>query len=73
MRKSDKLRDMAVPMVLGCYELDRATLTPIRRTIDTSKPGDYGADPMGDGTFRMVPSGDIVDYAERNRRLEASK
>jgi hypothetical protein len=73
MRKSDKLRDMAVPMVLGYVELDRETLTPIRRAIDTSKPGDYGADPIGDGTFRMVPSGDIVDFAERNRRLEASK
>lgn len=31
--------------------------------------GDHGADPIGDGTFRMVPSGDIVDYAERCRRL----
>ena len=30
---------------------------------------DYGADPLGDGTFRMVPSGDIVDFAERNKRL----
>lgn len=30
---------------------------------------DYGADPIGDGTFRMVPSGDIVDFAERMRRL----
>jgi hypothetical protein len=28
---------------------------------------DYGADPMGDGTFRMAPSGDIVDFAESNR------
>jgi len=38
--------------------------------IPTTKPGqDYGADPVGDGTFRMVPSGDIVDFAERNRRL----
>ena len=41
------------------------------RVIDTSKPGDYGADPVGDGTFRMVPSGDIVDYDERCRRLAA--
>ncbi len=31
--------------------------------------GDYGADPMGDGMFRMVPSGDIVGFEERNRRL----
>lgn len=39
------------------------------RRVDMSKPGDYGADPLGDGTFRMVPSGDIVDYDERCRRL----
>lgn len=39
------------------------------RRINTSAPGDYGADPIGDGTFRMVPSGDVVDFAERQRRL----
>jgi hypothetical protein len=34
------------------------------------KPGeDTGADPLGDGTFRMYPSGDIVDFEERCRRL----
>lgn len=43
--------------------------TSAREMIDTSKQGDYGADPVGDGIFRMVPSGDIVDLAERNRRL----
>ena len=31
---------------------------------------DYGADPIGDGTFRMVPSGDIVSFEERNNRLK---
>jgi hypothetical protein len=30
---------------------------------------DTGADPVGDGTFRMHPSGDVVDLAERNARL----
>lgn len=35
--------------------------------------GDYGADPLGDGTFRMVPSGDIVSFEERNRRLNRDK
>lgn len=40
------------------------------RAVDLSKPGDYGADPIGDGKFRMVPSGDIVDYEERCRRLK---
>ena len=41
----------------------------LAKTVDTSKPGDYGADPIGDGNFRMVPSGDIVSLAERNKRL----
>lgn len=67
-RTSDKLREMAAPMVLG-YALDRATLTPIRRVIARTVGQDYGADPIGDGTFRMIPSGDVVDYVERNRRL----
>ena len=39
------------------------------RVVDVSRTGDYGADLIGDGTFRMVPSGDIVDMSERNRRL----
>lgn len=67
-RQATKLRDMERPTVFG-YELGRETLTPIRQYVDTSKSGDYGADPVGDGMFKMVPSGDIVTYAERNRRL----
>lgn len=66
-KQSDKLRDMERPNVLG-YDLDRVSLTPIRKRI-TRAAGDYGADPIGNGTFRMVPSGDIVDYAERCSRL----
>src|SRR5208337_3461234 len=66
---SDKLRDQDTPNVLG-YDLDRKTLTPIRRTIPARIAGkDYGADPLGDNMFRMVPSGDIVDFVERKRRL----
>jgi hypothetical protein len=38
--------------------------------INTGK--DYGADPVGDGTFRMMPSGDVVDWVERCRRLDES-
>jgi hypothetical protein len=30
---------------------------------------DYGADPLGDGMFRMVPSGDIVSFEEKEQRL----
>jgi hypothetical protein len=46
--------------------LDRETY--IRRPI-VRRAGDYGADPIGGGMFRMVPSGDVVDAAERKRRL----
>lgn len=46
-----------------------AGTTVHRQHIDTSAPGDHGSDPLGDGTFRMVPSGDIVDYDEMKRRL----
>ena len=66
---SDKLRDQDKPTVLG-YKLNRATLTPAREVINTVSDKDYGADPLGDNTFRMVPSGDIVDLEERNRRLQ---
>lgn len=62
-----KLREMERPSVLG-YDLDRNTLTPLRNKIDLERK-EYGADPVGDGTFRMVPSGDVVDWEERCRRL----
>lgn len=60
--------------VLGGYrvDLDRGGQL-VREKVDLTTPGDYGADPLGDGTFRMVPSGDIVDFAERTRRLEARR
>jgi hypothetical protein len=48
---------------------DDSGLQVERQHIAPSKGKDYGADPLGDGTFRMVPSGDIVDYDERVRRL----
>lgn len=40
--------------------------------IDVSKPGDYGADPIGNGMFRMIPSGDIVSSSEKTKRLKRS-
>lgn len=30
---------------------------------------DYGADPIGNGMFKMIPSGDIVTMEEKNKRL----
>jgi len=42
-------------------------------TVNTKTPGDYGADPLPDGNFRMVPSGDIVSAQERDARLSKRK
>lgn len=73
---SDKLRDQKNPSVLG-YRLDKQTLTPLRESIDLNTLCDYGSDPLGEinGVFkwRMVPSGDIVELEERNRRLKVKK
>lgn len=58
--------------VLGGYQLDmhdQGHLVKPGSIVRT--PGkDYGCDPIGDGTFRMVPSGDVVDFAERCKRLD---
>jgi len=40
-----------------------------RGHVDLTRQGDHGADPLLDGRFRMVPSGDIVDKAEKEKRL----
>lgn len=61
------LRDMETPVVFG-IELDRETLTPKRKSLPKYAGSDYGADPIGDGLFRMVPSGDVVSTEERNKR-----
>jgi hypothetical protein len=49
--------------------LDMQQGKPTGRAIRAVPGKDYGADPIGDGTFRMVPSGDIVSKEERIRRL----
>ena len=41
-----------------------------RDRINTAVSGDHGADPIGEGSFRMVPSGDVVSWDERCARLE---
>lgn len=58
--------------VLGGYKLDMENHGHlVQESLKPRKLGkDYGADPIGDGKFRMVPSGDIVDYDERCRRLK---
>ncbi len=55
--------------MLMATSVDMAANTYHRAAIDLRSSGDYGADPIGDGTYRMVPSGDVVDYAERCKRL----
>lgn len=52
------------------FRLDEAGRTHHNaQHLDPRDGRDYGADPIGDGTFRMVPSGDVVGYEERCRRL----
>ncbi len=72
MTKAPKIaRDDGKPLTAFGVQLDESG-APIREVIPARKPGeDYGCDPLGDGKFRMVPSGDIVDLGERNRRLHA--
>uniref|UniRef100_A0A6M3KW15 Uncharacterized protein n=1 Tax=viral metagenome TaxID=1070528 RepID=A0A6M3KW15_9ZZZZ len=43
--------------------------TYVNKPIDLTAPGDYGCDPVGDGTFKMVPSGDIISLEEMRKRL----
>lgn len=68
MKNTRKCRDTGEPLTAFGYLLD-VDGRPIQRYVDLTRQGDYGADPLPDGTFRMVPSGEIVDYAERCRRL----
>lgn len=42
---------------------------PYRRKV-LMTPCDYGSDPLPDGMFRMVPSGDVVSKEERDARLK---
>jgi hypothetical protein len=71
--KRGKLPPKRFMTVLGGYTLDMHSQGCLMHPALIARvPGvDYGADPMGDGTFRMVPSGDIVDFAERTKRLQA--
>lgn len=63
-------KDTKEPLVvLGGYRI-AADGGIIRELVNTKKAGDYGCDPIGDGKFKMIPSGDIVDYDERCRRLD---
>jgi len=56
--------------VLGGYQLDMHNHGHlVTHKLPEANGRERGADPLGDGTFRMVPSGDVVDYAERCKRL----
>lgn len=70
MKRGNKPR-VRYMTVLGGYTLDMHNNGRlVRAELPPRIPGcDYGADPLGDGTFRMVPSGDVVNQDERNRRL----
>lgn len=62
-------RDTKEPLrVMGGYDI-AADGSIIRDPIRIIPGADYGCDPMGDGTFRLVPSGRIVTLDECNRVL----
>ena len=63
-------KDTKQPLVvLGGYRIGQGgAIMP--DYVPALRPGqDYGCDPVGDGTFRMVPSGDIVSGEEKESRL----
>lgn len=69
MREPFIARDTREPLVvLGGYKIDAAGGI-LRESINLQQVADHGCDPLGNGQYRMVPSGDIVDAAERDRRL----
>lgn len=70
MAKQKKSRAKVVEFSGFTLDIDHGGNLSVRGSqVDLARSGDYGADPIGDGTFRMVPSGDIVSFAERCRRL----
>ena len=48
---------------------DKQQSKDVSQKIDLYSNNDYGADPIGDGTYKMIPSGDTVSLTERNKRL----
>jgi hypothetical protein len=75
VRYSGSASKRKLTTALFCTEHGAGTMINDRitpRQDDTTKPEvreDDRADPVENGMFRMMPSGDIVDLAERNRRL----
>lgn len=61
-------RDTGEPLVvLGGYHV--ANDGGLIREQVSGSTADHGCDPLPDGTFRMVPSGDIVNAEEKEKRL----
>lgn len=53
------------------YELDKDYLL-VRKPIRISKGKDYGYDPLGDGKYKMIPTGDIVGKSECDERMNSA-
>ena len=54
-------KDTKEPLVvLGHYPIAEDGSIIRREVASSISADDYGCDPLGDGTFRMVPSGDVV-------------
>jgi len=70
VRKNDALSEKELHFAGYDFDSDNKGTKVRRKYVDLKKKGDYGADPLGNGKFKMVPSGDVVDKAERDRRLK---
>jgi hypothetical protein len=68
MPRKKKVEDDIID-VFG-YKVNKRTGEIERDIIYYDEPGDSGADYLGDGMYRMWPSGDIVDYEEKCRRID---
>lgn len=53
---------------LMAFSVGLDTETYIEKPIISSK-GDYGCDPIENNMYKMVPSGDILNYDEKEIRL----
>jgi len=53
---------------LMAFSMGKDPETYIAKPIVRIPGEDYGCDPLEDGMFKMIPSGDIVDYKEMKKR-----
>lgn len=55
------------------HKKDGTNIRAILKVETAKEIDDYGCDPLGDGTFRMVPSGRIVSAEEKEALLKPTR